>query len=134
MSIYHYGVTLEAARAGLKRCPTFRASVDIDQIRKSARMFERHFPFARGVRHAIAHTADFQKTAEQAARNTMTEPFIIAPNLQMPGGIQIWNGLINRDYVNTIDGRVVKYEVSGATVLLIKEITMLFYTGLPSAK
>jgi hypothetical protein len=83
----------------LRKCPTIKRLIDIQQKRKAKRLFEGYFPSCVDLRHGVAHLAEFYGTPEK---------------LKEHGGGWI-NTMIDRSYHTSIKGKAVSYDLVAAT-------------------
>lgn len=117
MSIYHFGKSLEAIRAGFGRCPTYRKAVEHTKLKQGSKDFEAAFPGFIKLRHAIAHNAELGETKEKAAANAAKGPFDqFGVNIGEGASIGIGNGLSNDTFFCSIDGTMVSYKINASSL------------------
>lgn len=105
LSVYHFSVTLRAIRAGLGRCPTLQALVDSEKLREASKTFNRQFPDAVLLRHAVGHLAEQLSTPEKFAE------------LKRPGEFVFWETNVGGYFTMASPrGRQVKLDVHERTL------------------
>lgn len=114
LSVYHFGVTLRAIRAGLKRCLTLRDQVDADELRKAAKAFARDFPDAVLLRHAVGHLAEQLSTPEKMAE------------LRRPGEFLKWETQVGGYFTMASPaGRQVRLDVHERTQAQLRRVLVM---------
>jgi hypothetical protein len=112
MTIYHIGKTMELCRSALKRTPTISELADDEAIAAAGKSYRQAFPTFEKMRHAIAHSSELFRDVKNSKKNTFSgsldDDFF---SIEGPTHVAIRNSLIGRKYTNTIDGKVVSYEI-----------------------
>jgi len=123
MSIYHFGKVWQAIPALVKKCPVVDALVDPQDLRAVGRAFETGFPHWAAVRKGVAHSGDFAKDRANTDQHGITGeidlPGIKGENLR---GTYFSGSLLRRNFTASVDGKMVSYEVSGATVAKLADV------------
>ena len=120
MSIYHFGCTMDGLVETMGKAPGLRTKYGrpLKLVRKQ---FEEAFPSFFKVRHAIAHSAERNKSPEKIEEHSLVGPwktsrmeFTAAEGVAMSG--MLTDVLDNRTWSSTWDGQVVSYEISVETL------------------
>ncbi len=77
MSVYHFGETRRAISSSLGKCPSLNAQVDAEKLRAARKAFDREFPDAVQLRHAIGHLAEQLSTPQKMAKLKRAGEFLI---------------------------------------------------------
>jgi hypothetical protein len=116
MSIYHFGITIEAIRSQIGKCPTLFSKLDRAKLKALGKHLRAEFPYFEAVRHAAAHLAELTETAENREANAVTGPHTFAGvTIEFGAKVTFRNVLVDRQYANTTDGKIQAYEVSRHT-------------------
>jgi hypothetical protein len=115
MTIYHFAKVLESIRQfAFLDCPTFKSRIDHHQLRAAQKMFDKWFPDALRLRHAVAHSVELDKNLKSKARHSR-------------GILTIRNAYVGTRFVNTHEGKAYSYEMSAQTVSHLKQVQSTFY-------
>jgi hypothetical protein len=114
LSVYHFSVTLRAIRSGLGRCPTLKAMVDVEKLREASKAFNRQFPDAVLLRHAVSHLAEQLSTPEKFAE------------LRRPGEFLHWETNVGGYFTMASPrGRQVKLDVHKRTLAELRTVLVM---------
>ena len=69
MAIYHFSCTLESISTAVHKCPSVKARLKHRPFKIARQLFNKHFPHAEVMRHAISHTAEMAATVESLKEN-----------------------------------------------------------------
>lgn len=136
MTIYHYGMSVQAIDALLKQCPALEALVDQDALKQSRKLFSESFPSFALIRHAVAHAGDVGKNPAWFNKHASGDGFEI-PNLTIePGGsVLIGSILTGRSFTTTFAKKHVTYDLNRQSVIaLSKAMEALFAAFRPAER
>jgi hypothetical protein len=78
LSIYHFKSSLKAVTTWVGKDRNLLSQVDCDKLRDAGRLFDRTFPEAKYLRHAIAHSADRLATEKEVKAHTHSRTFYLS--------------------------------------------------------
>ncbi|HEY8066660.1 MAG TPA: hypothetical protein VIF40_18325 [Methylosinus sp.] len=113
MSIYEFYQIIHSINKSIKKCPTLAPLVDINERKKSAKLFDDAFPKFGGIRNSLAHGAEATSDNEKILRHALM-PF---------GGeltILMNSAIIGNEFCITVDGTILGYLVSRESVDKLK--------------
>jgi len=116
VTIFNFGRSMEGIRASLRKCPSLNAIIDQDALSASTRMLRDRFPRFDGMRHTVAHAAEFSHTEEARADHAA-------------GNLFISSSLFGREFTATFDGKVVSYEISMDSFEVLKAVALMFISA-----
>jgi hypothetical protein len=102
MTVYHFGVTLDALRQNARRAPSLKG-VDGVLLKSAWKHFLKRFPHYERHRHAVSHVADDMRTHEKLEALTPDDGNIIAGQI------------IGREYIVRYRGRDMRLAVTSET-------------------
>lgn len=130
MTIYHTGKTMELTRAALKRTPTLEALTSTAPLSQAGKTYRQAFPTFEKVRHAVSHSSELFRDKESVARNAFSGSYDDGlVRIENSTNAVVSNSLLGRNYTNTIDGKIVSYEVSEATKTKVYECVNTFVSA-----
>ena len=132
MMIYHFGKAMEGIRKSFRSCPTLRAVVNHHTLRESSKLFTSTFPRLEKFRHAVAHVAELAEGSEALLTNAFRMPLHQAINTEEGNinNIMLGGGLLcGRDFLVTIEGKLISCKISMNAAWKLIEILKLFYSG-----
>lgn len=130
MTIYHIGKTMELTRAALKRAPTLAGLALRDPLSEAGKKYRSSFPTFEKMRHAVSHSSELYQNKEKHTQNAFSgdydDGFI---SLEGVSRAVVSNSLLGRKYTNTIDGKIISYEISAATKVVVYECVNTFVSA-----
>lgn len=127
LSIYNFAKIMEAIRSSMNEVPTIRAIVDHAAIRLAVKKFESKLPDFEGVRHSVAHSAEFVNSQEAIQRNAFSGTLTAGPVQGIFKSLTIHNSLVNSKFTTSLEGRLISYDVSQATLDVLNSAKRDFY-------
>jgi hypothetical protein len=123
LNIFHFGCTLDAIRKQFSMCPTLARTQrgDPEKIKQAVKLFNRHFPHADAIRHAIAHAGELQKNPKQMKRNAQKGPAPQKGVSYQTGGLLI-SALHANSYSVGIEGNVFSVVMEDGTATKLREV------------
>ena len=103
MTIYHFGVILDAIHKRIGTCLTLVPHLDKPTMSKATEEFANRFPTQEAARNAIGHAAEMIESPDQLRRNIM-------------GNIFVRDSLLGRNLSMTWKGKLLSVEISDATL------------------
>jgi len=117
MMLYHFGKVRKEVPSLIRRSKPLTARIDLERLGRAGRMFEEGFKDWALVRKQVAHLGDFGKTAERRAEHYVTGEVNTGTIHSAEGNsVYIAGSLHGCTYSATVEGRVVQYNCSRATV------------------
>lgn len=130
MTIYHIGKTIELTRAALKRTPALSAMVSTDTLSEAGKKYRQTFPTFEKVRHAVSHSSELFRDKKHHEKNSFSGSYDDGYiRVEDSASVVISNGLMGRNYTNTIDGKIVSYEISEATKHVVYDCVNTFMSA-----
>lgn len=130
MTIYHIGKTIELTRSGLKRAPTLSALTSTDTLIDAGKRYRQAFPTFEKVRHAVSHSSELFRDKENIAKNAFSGSYDDGyVRIEDSTNVVVSNGLMGRNYTNTIDGKIISYEISEATKTTVYDCVNTFISA-----
>jgi hypothetical protein len=124
MSINHFMKELIAANDMAIQLPELREHLDRAAMGKARKEFDEAFPSYAKLRHAVAHAGELAKNLDAFEENAYSGPNI--------SNLMLQNGLINRQYTYTFEGKFISCEISEASVEKITAIMNQFFSAFQS--
>ena len=117
MSIYHFGKMWTVMPTLVRQAPTLWARMNQTAFNQVGGSFEQGFPQWALVRKGIAHMGDFRKAANRVAEH-VTADDILLPDVTVRSSAETYvsDCLSGRTYVSTVEGKVVRYDISNETL------------------
>jgi hypothetical protein len=127
IQIFNFGEAMEAAQTtGRLRCPVLWSHVDEGPLKDAQAAFARLFPHSETIRHAVAHQATMAQNAarwqDRAVKKHESE-WLTAVDFIAHGNFR------GRQFITTVKGKLVDYELSQQTLDRMIEIALTFYRG-----
>jgi hypothetical protein len=94
--------------------PSILARINSRELRIAYKLFRQWFPYAEGVRHAVAHSAELHRDAATSARNTFQ-------------GMALSAILHNRSFAHSLDGQLVQYQLDQTSLSRLNRVKEYFY-------
>lgn len=69
MAVYHFSCTLESIASGVHRCPSLKSRMKHRPFQMARKIFNKIFPHADSMRHAISHAAELAATVQSLKEN-----------------------------------------------------------------
>jgi len=130
MTIYHIGKTMELTRAAIKRAPSLAAMVLEEPLSEAGKKYRTSFPTFEKMRHAVSHSSELFRDRDSHAKNSFSgsynDGYIAIENSHR---VVVANSLLGRKYTNTIDGKIISYEISEPTKLIVYDCVNTFLSG-----
>jgi hypothetical protein len=121
---------MELTRAAIKRAPSLSALINFDALSESGKKYRAAFPTFEKVRHAVSHSSELFRDKETAKTNSARHGFVgMGISITNVDTFVISNSLMDRNYTNTIDGKVVSYEISETTKSIVYDCVNTFISG-----
>lgn len=117
MTIYHFAKTLTGIRGRLNEVPTFASKLKHHELKIAEKLFKSKFPDFENMRHALAHIAELIETKEAFEANAFSGSSrgVTSVDMKDVKNIMITEDLMDRTFTMTIEGRLVRYEISQRT-------------------
>jgi hypothetical protein len=134
MTIYHIGKTIELTRAALKRTPTLAVIALGDVLADAGKKYRQAFPAFEKVRHAVSHSSELFRDKEHRAKNAFSGSYDDGYiRIEGATNVILSNGLMGRNYTNTIDGKIISYEISEGTKIIVYDCVNTFISAFKPA-
>ncbi|MEJ6783552.1 hypothetical protein [Aminobacter sp. Piv2-1] len=134
MTIYHIGKTFELTHAALKRTPTLAAAILKENLSAAAKEYRTSFPTFEKIRHAVSHSSELFRDSENIAKNAFSGDYDDGHiRIENSSNVVVSNSLMGRKYTNTIDGKIISYEISEATKAIVYQCVNTFLSGFKPA-
>jgi hypothetical protein len=132
MAIYQFGVVAQGVRDALAMCPTVTARVDHKALRKAVKDFHAAFPNSKNLRDAVAHPEDKSLTLAHAQKHDFTGPHQSA-SLDNAGisAATMTSVVVGRRLTETWKGKVFQYELSEATLKILRDVAKAIFAAFP---
>lgn len=122
MTLFHFAKALEGSKACARKSPTINGQLDWDQLRQATRKFQITFPKYEALRHAIAHAGEMASPPKELESN-MIKGSVDRLGIKADDKASLLiSAFDRREYVTTIDGVLVGYELSLASLVALKEV------------
>lgn len=112
MSVYHAYTVLDGIRKTLSSTPRLDSLVDKDALKEAGKIFHTKFPDFEKLRDAIAHIAEQTTTPRMRDKHAYSGPLSAGEVTSST----VSNWLEHRQFSNTWSGKLVKYEISEASL------------------
>jgi len=117
MTIYHFATTLSGINETVAELSEFKTLMNREKMKSANKMLSEKFPNFGEVRHAVAHVADKVKNPRKFKTHSFSGSIdsraIKAENVS---GLTISNMLVDRQFTNTWNGKLLTYELSQTTI------------------
>ncbi len=113
VSIFNFKWALEGLGDSVNQCDYLKERLDLAAIRAAKRLFDKHFPNATQVRHAVAHATEKSKNPREHLEHGYTGVCKIPGlNLGKVRNFVITDHLYRRSFCNTWKGKIECYKLS----------------------
>lgn len=119
MSLRNYRDALSTVRGLIGLCPSIAPSIDVKALKLAEGEFSERFPRVEKLRHAVAHPEHYRNPQVKMS----SDEGVNLPGFELPPGNIVEGSLIGNNFVNTINGLTVGWEISSATSLALIKIT-----------
>ena len=125
LCLYDFFQDTQAINNNLRFCPTIVPMVDMTAKREAQKLMQSRFPGFADVRTAAAHPGEVNSTPQKMEANTVAAA-VVGRGFSGDGTVNISGSILNGDYTNTLEGRVVSYSLSNASVSDLQTILGLW--------
>jgi hypothetical protein len=127
MSVWHFRQQIAAANTLANRSAYVEPSLDKSSLKESHSKFDQYFPDFAAIRHAVAHAGELARNKDIYEQNAFSGTYT-GPAIRAEGsGLMIQGNLQNRIYTCTFQGKVVHCDISGTSIVRLREVASLFY-------
>lgn len=136
LTIYNVVRTAHQINTTVNHCPTIKPFVTQGNFNKALNEFNKVFPFAKESRTAAAHaSADLHGTPKERAKNSYTGPYD-QHGIRMSDGAErnVIRAISGRHIIDTIEGEIVSFEMSEASLQALHDLRRVYEATLASAK
>jgi hypothetical protein len=112
ISLYNLGKAMQSIRADLKNCPSLNSIVKREELANASRTYRNRFPRFEGVRHVVAHDAEFFGPQEQRFKHALREPIKRGSFIEAGAGIPLGQNLNGDEFLCSFLGKVVSYQIN----------------------
>jgi hypothetical protein len=130
LSIYHFGNSLGALRKQVVMCPRTRNLTDTAKLKEAFGLFNKYFPHANNIRHAIAHAGEVWASPAKAREHRQKEHYASAGIASAAGGFRI-AVLYERTYSVGWEGKVFEVHMDVSTIQKLTEVSNLAASAFP---
>ncbi|MBL8572354.1 MAG: hypothetical protein JNM13_01620 [Hyphomicrobiaceae bacterium] len=132
MTIYHFGITVDAFNKRLGRCPILRDAADRAKLDEANKLFRDGFKYNERIRHAVGHEAELLKTQNQRKKNYVTNGYDDGKHIKVEAGATFFvsDSFIDNRYTTTLLGDVHNYECSHNTTEKLKYVLRTFASAI----
>jgi len=126
ITIYEFYQICQGIDKMVTTCPTLDALVDKTARKDASKLFNEKFPNFADTRHFAAHGVEMTRFRNDIDRNSTLDPlFIGSTKLVNNGRMSIYGCLFNIEYINTHNGKIIKYVISQETFVDLVQVTKL---------
>jgi len=103
--------------------------IDTKILDSASEMFDRNFPDAENLRHAVAHSGELHNTPEKYERHWVKSEDVRLPGLDIDPGLKvsIEEVFSNDTFVQTRQGSLVKYDLTEKSGRALIEIANMIF-------
>ena len=116
VTIYHFGVILDAIHKRIDTCLTLVPQLDRQALSRAAEAFAHRFPTQEAARNAISHAAELIESPPELRRN-------------ISGNLFVRNSLLGRKLTMTHRGKLLEVDISDVSLDHLTEILNLVFAA-----
>lgn len=133
MTIYHFGVALEATRQSLGLCSTMSAKIDHQRFRAAAKEFRTFFPTYEKMRHAVAHISDQSKSPNKRQEHEVRGDKSVPGLVSVSGNstMTLTEGFNNQTFAMSWEGEFLTYDLAQASLDKLDEVRATIWSLFP---
>ena len=130
MSMWHFRKVLDAANSFANQSPYVAPQLDRTALGEAHTKFDGYFPEFVPMRHAVAHAGELAKNKKAYELNAFSGDYE-GRGLKITNStnVIVQDTLQDRMYTCTHEGKIVHCEISGATVIRLRDVMHTFYKG-----
>jgi hypothetical protein len=135
MAIWHFRNEMKSANdIANKSCHT-APMLDRAKLKAAHTKFDEYFPDFVGSRHAVAHAGELGRSTASFDRNSFTGSYDSGRvKIDDARNVMMSENLQGRTLMSTMDGKVVRCDITGETFERLVEVTQLFYSAFPAPR
>jgi hypothetical protein len=112
ISLFNLGKAMQSIRADLKNCPSLDSIVKQEDLAGALRTYRSRFPRFEGVRHVVAHDAEFFGPQEQRFKHALREPIKRGSFIEAGAGLPLGQNLNGDEFLCSFEGKLVSYQIN----------------------
>ena len=132
ITLFNFAKSLDAIRGARRNVPSL-PTFDSNKLKAAWKEFRTHFPSFEAIRHGVAHAAELMKDVPSYNRNVSSKSSA-QDSVFFPSGILVQNAIVGRRFSLTIDGELVSYELSEASVFNLARVRTTVFDAFPFSR
>jgi hypothetical protein len=110
--LFNLGKSMEGVRADLKKCPSLNALVDQEKVSEATRILRERFPRFEGIRHFVAHDAEFSRSRESRTKHALRDAVRVGDFMEAGAANPIGQNLNGDEFLCSFEGKLVSYQIN----------------------
>jgi hypothetical protein len=124
ISLFNLGMAMQKIRADLKSCPSLNLIVKQERLVGALQKYRGRFPRFEGVRHVVAHDAEFFAPQDERFKHALREPIKRGSFIEAGAGLPLGQNLNGDEFLCSFEGKLVSYQINAESFEYVKTAIM----------